>query len=164
LVDPSAYYLTAWLPDAAQMRSRSIVADYVRRPSTAENQALELMLANAGAALNRGDFAQVETLLHSVQIVCDQIESQEKSPFAASPLAADYYAIVRTVLQFGYQPQLLELTNTMARVWARISGPELTALNLFKTDRGWKLGGETLWFLSRKSPQPVTVLWALTRK
>ena len=63
LLDPSAYFLTAWLMDGEQMREREIVADYLRRPSSAENLALETMLVGADGALRSGDYFQASYIL-----------------------------------------------------------------------------------------------------
>ena len=40
VLDPSAYFLTAWLPDGSAMRQRGIVADYLRHPEGWKNRLL----------------------------------------------------------------------------------------------------------------------------
>lgn len=62
-LDPSAYFLTAWLPDGRTMRDRGIVADYLRRPTGWRNYLLESLLREAHAALLDGDHARVEQVL-----------------------------------------------------------------------------------------------------
>ncbi len=42
--DPSAYFLTAWLPDGNEMRRRGLVADFTRRPQDWQNRLVETML------------------------------------------------------------------------------------------------------------------------
>jgi hypothetical protein len=78
-LDPSAYFLTAWLPDSKQMRERGIVADLLRRPSTPYNRALEHLLVHADGALRGGDYARTERLLKVVNIVLDRLSVQNVS-------------------------------------------------------------------------------------
>jgi hypothetical protein len=70
-LDPSAYFLTAWLPEASQMQAKGIVADYLRHPSAPENVALETLLVAADAALRAGDYLRVQQLLSAVNIDLD---------------------------------------------------------------------------------------------
>ncbi|HJW91961.1 MAG TPA: hypothetical protein VJ436_15105 [Anaerolineales bacterium] len=72
LLDPSAYFLTAWLPSGEEMRSRGIVADYLRHPIEPVNQAIESKLVAADENLRAGDYAEVERLLDEVNIVLDE--------------------------------------------------------------------------------------------
>ncbi len=67
LLDPSAYFLYAWLPDGQEMRERGIVADYVRRPSAPENVEIEVLLVEADSVLRQGDYGRVQELLEKVQ-------------------------------------------------------------------------------------------------
>lgn len=55
-LDPSAYFLTAWLPDGAEMRRRGIVADFVRGPGGVDNRLLEGLLGRAQQELFSGDY------------------------------------------------------------------------------------------------------------
>ena len=64
--DPSAYYLTTWLPDGKQMRERGIVADYLRHPSAPTNIALETLLVSAYDQLRAGNYDQAERLVETV--------------------------------------------------------------------------------------------------
>lgn len=66
-LDPSAYFLTAWLPDSEEMRERQIVADFLRHPSEPQNLALEAMLIEAGQALRQGEHEQARRLIAAVQ-------------------------------------------------------------------------------------------------
>lgn len=63
LLDPSAYYLTAWLPDGVQLRERGIVADFLRRPSSPLNISLETLLVAANQRLLAGDILAARRLL-----------------------------------------------------------------------------------------------------
>ena len=65
-LDPSAYFLTAWLPDGQKMREKGIVADLSRAPSGAENSAIETLLVAANSALVQGDYARTSSLLDAV--------------------------------------------------------------------------------------------------
>jgi hypothetical protein len=73
-LDPSAYFLNAWLLDGEEMRDKGIVADYLRHPSLPENIAIETMLAAANDYLKSGDFSRVEYMLAAVNAVLDVIE------------------------------------------------------------------------------------------
>ena len=62
-LDPSAYFLTAWLPDGSVMRQRGIVADFLRRPRKPDNRLLEALFVHAWQELSRGDYAGAERTL-----------------------------------------------------------------------------------------------------
>jgi hypothetical protein len=64
--DPSAYFLTAWLVDAQAMFERGIVADYMRRPVSANNLMFEELLVVAARLLASEDTPQAEHLLDQV--------------------------------------------------------------------------------------------------
>ena len=73
ILDPSAFFLTAWLPSGEEMREREIVADYLRRPSLPENITLETMLVEADRDLRAGNYSEAERLLVSVNGQLDEI-------------------------------------------------------------------------------------------
>ena len=77
LLDPSAYFRTAWLLDNKEMRQREIVADYLRRPSEPVNIEIEGMLMAAQKHLLAGRFTDVDTILHSINSKLDLIEYPE---------------------------------------------------------------------------------------
>jgi hypothetical protein len=54
--DPSAYFLTAWLPDASTMRERGIVADLLRHPNGWKNRLFESLLIRSQKELFNGDY------------------------------------------------------------------------------------------------------------
>ena len=62
-LDPSAYYLYAWLPDGSVMRQRNIVADLLRHPDGWENWLGESLLERAQTEWFRGDYAGAERTL-----------------------------------------------------------------------------------------------------
>lgn len=55
-LDPSAYFLTAWLPDGSVMRQRGIVADFLRHPQRWENRFFEPLLIRSQKELFSGDY------------------------------------------------------------------------------------------------------------
>jgi hypothetical protein len=62
-LDPSAYFLYAWLPDGSVMRQRNIVADLLRHPDGWENQLSEALLERAHAEWFSGDYSGAEGTL-----------------------------------------------------------------------------------------------------
>jgi hypothetical protein len=62
-LDPSAYFLTAWLPDGPVMRQRGIVADFLRRPRKLDNRALEYLFVHAWNQLSAGQYAACDRSL-----------------------------------------------------------------------------------------------------
>ncbi len=139
ILDPSAYFLTAWLLDNQKMREKGIVADYARHPRQPENLALETMLEAADAALTQGDYAQAGRLLEAANAVLDAYPGQGLQAFGAHPLAADYLALVQTALASGYEPQRIRLENATARLWVSQDGPQLQELTLTRQPSGWSL-------------------------
>jgi len=63
VLDPSAYFLTAWLPDGSVMRQRSIVADFLRHPDGWGNQLVEFLLERAHAEWFGADYAGAQRSL-----------------------------------------------------------------------------------------------------
>lgn len=64
--DPSAYFLTAWLPDGETMRREGIVADLLRHPDGWRNQWIESLLVQADQELRSGEYAEGERTLNRV--------------------------------------------------------------------------------------------------
>jgi hypothetical protein len=62
-LDPSAYFLTAWLPDGSVMRQRGIVADFLRHPEGWDNRLLESLLIRSNRELFSGDYINTERTL-----------------------------------------------------------------------------------------------------
>ena len=62
-LDPSAYFLYAWLPDGADMRQRNIVADLLRHPEGWQNRLAESLLERAHAEWFSADYAGAERTL-----------------------------------------------------------------------------------------------------
>jgi hypothetical protein len=72
-LDPSAYFLTAWLPDGATMRQRGIVADFLRRPDGWKNHLLESLLVRSHKELFSGDYNNADTALRWTNFIMDAI-------------------------------------------------------------------------------------------
>jgi hypothetical protein len=150
-LDPSAYFLTAWLPDNAQMRTRGITADYLRRPAQVENLALEAMLVSADALLRGRDYPRAEAILKAANQVLSLYPVQGLAAFAVHPLGADYLALVQETLALGYQPQRIQISGQTARISAtntygpdvqdglHSSGPLMTELKLIRQGEDWIL-------------------------
>ena len=73
VLDPSSYFLTAWLPDAQVMRQRGIVADFVRRPEGWKNRLLESLLIRSQKELFSGDYKNTEWTLQLTNRLMDII-------------------------------------------------------------------------------------------
>jgi hypothetical protein len=74
-MDPSAYFLNAWLPDVPDMRKRGIVADYLRHPDSEINRQIEGMLVDGDARLRSGNYSAVETDIRGVNLLLDLLGS-----------------------------------------------------------------------------------------
>jgi hypothetical protein len=70
-LDPSAYYLTAWLPDGAEMRQRGIVADLLRHPEGWKNRLLESFLVHSQRELLWGGYSSAEWAINWTNWVID---------------------------------------------------------------------------------------------
>ena len=144
LLDPSAYFMTAWLPDSKESRQRGIVADYLRRPLEIENLTIETLLVNADTALRRGKYAEAEQILQSVEAVLFAIQSGAALPLDASPLAREHAAVIAVLLDQGCEPQRLAIEKYTARAWcalrkATTSGLDLQELDLVRSGESWTL-------------------------
>jgi hypothetical protein len=76
LLDPSAYFLTAWLPDGEEMRQRGIVADYLRRPSTPQNVIIEELLNTVDIQLRAGNYLEAEKALDQIERELDLVQDE----------------------------------------------------------------------------------------
>ena len=138
LDDPSAFYLAAWVPDTAEAFRRGLVADYVRHPDSAENIAIESMLADAEHVLEAGQYPQAEALLNSVNAVL------ESHNLFFDPLAARFLSIVNYLSALGYEAQTIDLDPTAppadaVRVTAVRHWPTLETLTLTLSAGGWQM-------------------------
>lgn len=138
-LDPSAYFLTAWLPNGPLMRENGIVADLVRRPSKIENIALETLLVAANEAMMAGDYAFVEDALTAVNAVLDAIEANQADPFSVHSLAKGHFEITTFLGEFGYQVERINISNGTAQVVASQGWPDLTRFQFTAANSGWLL-------------------------
>jgi hypothetical protein len=72
--DQSAYFRTAWLLWNEEMRSRGIVADYLRRPEAPENLGLETLLVGAHQRFLQGDYSGAQNFLDAVNASLEVLE------------------------------------------------------------------------------------------
>jgi hypothetical protein len=72
-LDPSAYFLTAWLPDGSVMRQRGIVADFLRGPEGWENRLFEQLLILSQRELFTGEYKNTERTLQWTNWLMDII-------------------------------------------------------------------------------------------
>ncbi|HLF02773.1 MAG TPA: hypothetical protein VI547_12400 [Anaerolineales bacterium] len=134
--DPSAHFLTAWIPDISQAVRDDIVADYSRHPETATNIALETMLIEIDRAIEAGDFDTVRRYLDSVNAVLEA-----GGIIAVDSLAADHFALTEAALSAGYEPQHIQLAADSATVIASLPDQPaaLTDLKLTRINGVWRV-------------------------
>jgi hypothetical protein len=141
LFDPSAYFLTAWIPDGPDLRERDIVADYVRHPAAVENIALETLLASAEQNLRSGFYSAAEERVLAINSVLDAIEALVDQPFAISSLARDYYSVVSVLWESGYQVEQIFLDGDVARVEISNGLANVRQVELENSETGWSMVG-----------------------
>lgn len=71
-LDPSAYYQRLWMPSSKDMRSRMIVADYLRSPETPVNHMVIELLRKASQDLRDGQYSKTEIALKEIQSTLKQ--------------------------------------------------------------------------------------------
>lgn len=148
LLDPSAFFLTAWLPDNTHMRESGIVADYLRHPVDAENLALEVMLVTADDYLTVDEYQPAGEILTGVNAVLEALENDEPQPFTASKLAQDYLQVVLSLQDAGYDPYKVSISENQARAFVKRSGAEpseidiVQSLVMIRTHAGWSFISE----------------------
>lgn len=112
IYDPSAYFLTAWLPTPAVLVERQLTAELDRQPSEELNVWLETMLVSADNALLTGNYDDASALLNSVRRVLRFGDT------TGDPLATTYLTLVRAVLARGLDVQSITIENETARIVA----------------------------------------------
>ena len=132
--DPTAYYLTAWLPFPPAARERGLTADFLRSPIAPVNVTLETMLVSADQALRSGNFNRANVLLDSVNRVLDN-----EGTFL-DPLSADYWELVQSAAALGYEVQRITIDGNQATVLITEPGdPQLLSLQFSLNNQGWTL-------------------------
>jgi hypothetical protein len=154
-LDPSAYFMTAWLPNIEEMRQRGILADLLRSPSAPENIALEAILVQADKHLRAGDYAQLDTHLQAINTVLDAMQLLDPYPFERHSLAADHYAITLLLHDKGYELISAEIESENARVQAGIPGSHPISLELIRDGSQWQLLPESQEARLRTNDLPV---------
>ena len=132
--DPTAYFLTAWLPAPQDVRENGNTADLTRHPRSEINVTLEVMLRAADTAIRAGDHELANILLDSITRVLDN------GGVFVDPMAVNYLNIVRTAERLGFEVQQVELMGDDALV--RVTSATKTTLNTlnFTLSRGtWVL-------------------------
>jgi len=132
--DPTAYFLTAWLPYPGALQSEGNPADLTRHPQDEINVTLEVMLLASDTALRAGDYNRANVLLDSVTRVLDN------DGVFIDPLAASYLNLVRTLAAQGYEAQSVTLEGDRAIVQVTgVNTAVLSNLNLVLSGQNWIL-------------------------
>jgi len=76
LMDNPAYFEQVWLPGAEDMRSRGIVADYLRGPDSSGHLQIEARLYEAQAMLDSGDYEVLQQTLSLVESELNRVAAQ----------------------------------------------------------------------------------------
>ncbi len=127
--DPTAHYLSAWLPHPTQVREFGNPADLTRRPETEMNVTLEVMLTAADTALRAGDYARANVVLDSVSNIL------ANNGAIIDPMATSYLNIVRAAAEYGYELHTVDLTGNSARAMAT-QAPNIRLTSLIMELRG----------------------------
>jgi hypothetical protein len=140
LLDPSAYFRTAWLMDNKTMRERGIVADYLRHPHTPVDLAMETLLITASQQISVRDYISASQTLEVISSVLDAIDHGITDSFSVSIMAADYLSISATLQQQGYEVQTINISgNTATTMVTSSTGPALLPLSLQQTGGQWSI-------------------------
>jgi len=132
--DPTAYFLTAWLPYPGSLRTEGNPADLTRHPQAEVNVTLEVMLQAADSALRAGDYNKANVLLDSITRVLENDGS------FIDPLAASYLNLVRVLTDQGFEVAQVSLEGERATVQVReLETAVLTQLTLILTNQNWML-------------------------
>ncbi len=134
LYDPTAYYLTAWLPYPPAARERGLTADLLRHPTDPVNVTLEAMLVSADDAFFAGDYGRANVLLDSVNRVLDNDGA------FLDPLASDYWRLVQSAAALSYEVQRITITGNQATVLStEPDDNRLIPLHFTLNGQGWTL-------------------------
>lgn len=140
LLDPSAYFRTAWLLDNKSMRDKGIVADYLRHPHTPYNLALETLFINAHQDWENLDYTSASSTLAEINSVLDGIEHGTTDPFSVSQITADYLAISDTLHQLGYEVQDITVNgDTASTIVTTSADVQLQTVDLNRSGGQWSI-------------------------
>ena len=132
IYDPTAHYLSAWLPHPTQVREFGNPADLTRRPEEEINVTLEVMLTAADTALRAGDYARANVILDSVSNILDN------NGAIIDPMATSYLNIVRAAAEYGYELHTVDLQGSNALAMAtQAPSIKLTSLVMELRGQNW---------------------------
>lgn len=137
LLDPSAYYLSAWLIWGDQLRERGVVADLIRHPHDRINLLIETMLVNAERLLDTGDYTRTERHIAAVNAVLDVVETNPEAVFNAHPLAKDYAEVISVLTEVGFTPQEISLFEDSGKALVYLISNDLITVDVTRTSSGW---------------------------
>lgn len=130
--DPTAYFLTAWLPYPKELETHGNPADLTRNVNDEINVTLEVMLQAAEQALRNGNYERANTLLDSIE------RTLTHNGAFIDPLAISYLEVVQTATARGYIVQGVEIDGTVATVEANpIGSTNLENLSFSLFGSGW---------------------------
>lgn len=142
MLDPSAYFLNAWILNGKEMRQRGIVADYMRHSNDLINLVLETMLQDAGENLHNSDYAKADQLISSVKWALDAVERGEADPFSVSRQVKDVYTVIQIITRMGFETQRVQWNEDRIQVWASQSGMLLQEFAFLPEGSTWVLAAE----------------------
>lgn len=116
MYDPTAYFLTAWLPYPQELEALGNPADVSRHSNEEINVTLEVMLKASDLAIRTGDFARANAHLDSIERVLSN------NGVFIDPLATSYLSVVQTTSAQGYIVQNVDLNGDFATVTATKPG------------------------------------------
>ena len=129
--DPTAHYLSAWLPHPTQVREFGNPADLTRRPETEMNVTLELMLTTADLAQRAGDFDRANVILDSVEDIL-------ANGTVIDPMATSYLRIVQAAAEYNYELHQVDISGGTARAIAtQAPNVRLTTLVMEMRGQNW---------------------------
>lgn len=142
-LDPTAYFLTPWLPNIQEAQRRGLVADYMRHPQGDVNLALETLLLSAADAQYAGDYDRMAERLRVVKDILAQRASLPDTPWPelfGQPLASAHLQLARLLTARGYEAQRIEVDGDTATIWAsRAHEDVLYRLSAHRADEDWRL-------------------------
>lgn len=127
--DPTAHFLSAWLPHPTEVREFGNPGDLNRRPEAEMNVTLEVMLEAADRALRAGDYERSNVILDSVSNILDN------NGAVIDPMATNYLKIVRAAAEYDYQLHQVDLAGNTARAVAT-QAPSIRLTSLVMELRG----------------------------
>ncbi len=132
--DPTAYFLTAWLPYPQDMLDSGNTADLTRHPESLTNIALEAMLLSSDKALRAGDYQRANILLDSLT------RTMDNNGIFVDPIAINYYNLVQVAAAEGYEVQQITLNSDRAFIKAtKPNSQTITELSLKLAGQNWIL-------------------------